>query len=219
MDIQTLQRIPLLETLSTEELAQLNEIVVTKHAEKGSYVLHADDPGACLMFVLEGSLKVTLTSNEGKEVMLALLEEGEFFGEISVLTGEDRSANVVALNKATLLVLHQADFEKHIDKFTGLSRALLRALALRLKAASEKIGDLTLLDVYRRVARTLKNLSKPTEDGDTRTFVITERPTHQNLAALTGTSREMVTRALKGLEEDGHIEVEGKKITIFSMPI
>jgi CRP/FNR family transcriptional regulator/CRP/FNR family cyclic AMP-dependent transcriptional regulator len=220
MKAEVLKTIPLLSKLEDEELERLAEVVISKKARRGSYLMHTDDPGASLMFVVEGSLKVTLMGTDGKEVVLALLNQGDFFGEISVLTGEDRSANVVALTDSLLAVLDKNTFEQHILAHTGLSHALLRAMALRLKAASAKIGDLTLLDVYRRIARTLQNLAIPTnteEPGGPR--VIEKRPTHQELAGMAGTSREMVTRALKALEEDGHITVDGKTVTVLSVPL
>jgi CRP-like cAMP-binding protein len=220
MKPEVLKNIPLLSKLEDEEIERLSEVVVSKKARKGSYLMHADDPGANLMFVVEGSLKVTLMGSDGKEVVLALLNQGDFFGEISVLTGEDRSANVVALTDSLMAVLDRETFERHVLSHTGLSHALLRAMALRLKAASAKIGDLTLLDVYRRIARTLQNLAVQRDPEDSKSpKVIEKRPTHQELAGMAGTSREMVTRALKALEEDGHITVDGKTVTILSVPL
>lgn len=218
MNTERLKRVPLLASLDPDELERLSEVVVTKQARKNAYIVHADDPGASIMFVVEGAVKVTLTSSDGKEVVLALLQQGDFFGEISVLTGEDRTANVVAIDPTVLAVLSREQFEQHILSHTGLSAALLRAMGLRLKAASEKIGDLTLLDVYRRVARTLCYLADlgGNPDGER---IIEKRPTHQELAGMAGTSREMVTRALKALEEDGHIKVDGKRITVVSVPV
>jgi CRP/FNR family cyclic AMP-dependent transcriptional regulator len=106
-----------------------------------------------------------------------------------------------------------------VNENPGLSFALMKELALRLRAASAKIGDLALYDVYRRVARTLKSMAKPEIENDEEALVIDERPTHQELANMVGTSREMVTRALKGLEEDGCITVESKRIKVIKMPI
>ncbi len=212
-----LRRIPLLSELDSEELLNLGRLLRPRSVPKGSFIVYVDDPGSSMMFIVEGSVKISLASEDGKEIILATLSQGEFFGEISLLTGDNRSANVIAAADCKLLVLYEEDFKQHLLKNFGLSYAMLRELAVRLRASSDKIGDLALYDVYRRVARTLKSLAKPSaEDG---TLEIADRPTHQELASMVGTSREMVTRALKGLEEDECIKVEGKRILVLGMPL
>ncbi len=205
-----LRKIYLLKDLPERELSNLVPLLRERHARRGSYILYVDDPGPSLLFIAEGEVKINLIGEDGKEIVLANLEEGEFFGEIAVLAGVDRSANVVAMSDCRLFVLSKEDFEKHILGNTGFALAMLRELALRLRHASSKIGDLALLDVYRRVARTLQSLGQVQELNHERCYVIEKRPTHQELAALVGTSREMVTRALKDLEADGCITLEGR---------
>ncbi len=214
-----LREIPLLNDLDEVEILKLSALVKERRSPKGSYIVYVQDPGPSIMFLVQGKAKVTLNSSDGKEIVLYNLTKGDFFGEIAVLTGEDRSANVVATSDCKLLVLDSADFKRHVNENPGLSFALMKELALRLRAASAKIGDLALYDVYRRVARTLKSMAKPEVEGDEEALVIDERPTHQELANMVGTSREMVTRALKGLEEDGCITVESKRIKVIKMPI
>ena len=217
--VSELKKFPLLVELSEAELSNLGAVLKERRAPKGSYIVYAEDPGPSMMFIAEGKVKINLMSNDGKEVVLANMDEGEFFGEIALLTGSDRSANVIALTDCRLFVLHEEDFTNHLTQFTGLARGMLRELAYRLRAASSKIGDLALYDVYRRVARTLKSMGTPKDLDGKEIHVIDERPTHQELAAMVGTSREMVTRALKGLEEDRCIVVEGKRIEVHKLPL
>ena len=218
ISVQNLRQISLLNALDDDELKQLGTVLRERKAPKGSYIVYAEDPGPNLMFLAEGEVKITLIGDEGKEIVIAHLAAGEFFGEIALLTDEERSANVVALSDCLLYMLSKEDFEQHLLENTGLTHALLRVMACRLRSAATKIGDLALFDVYRRVARTLKTLAKK-ESSEDEALVIQQRPTHQELAALVGTSREMVTRALKGLEEDGFIEVEGKRIVVHGIPL
>ena len=213
---EELRDISLLSELEGPELESLRAVLREKRVPKGSFIVYADDPAPSLLFLAEGKVKITLISDEGKEIVLAQLEDGDFFGEMALLTGADRSANVIAQTDCKLFVLAERDFKEHILRSSGLALAMMRELATRLRRASEKIGDLALYDVYRRVARTLKSLSK--EELDESSRVISERPTHQELASMVGTSREMVTRALKGLEEDGCIVIQGKRIVIHSLP-
>ncbi|MCB0323610.1 MAG: Crp/Fnr family transcriptional regulator [Bdellovibrionales bacterium] len=214
-----LRQIALFKELDSAELAKLGAVIQERRIPKGSYIVYEGDPGPSMMFLLEGKAKVNLVSPEGKEIVLANLDKGEFFGEISVLTGEDRSANVVATTDCRLLVFPADEFKRHVSQYPGLAFAMMKELALRLRASSEKIGDLVLYDVYRRVARTLKGLAKLVAVGDEEKLLIEERPTHQELANMVGTSREMVTRALKGLEEDGCIIIDNKRIEVRKMPI
>ena len=207
-----LQAIPLLAGLAELELAELGAVLTSRKVKKGNFIVYADDPGPSLMFIHGGSVKISLLSDDGKEIVLSTMGPGEFFGELALLTGEDRSANVIAQEATEVFVLSEEDFNLHILKNNGLSRALLRELAFRLQAATAKIGDLALFDVYRRVARTLKSIGENRETPDGTVSFIEKRPTHQELASMVGTSREMVTRALKGLEEDGCIEMDGKSI-------
>ena len=214
-----LRKIPLFAEISEAELNHLAAVLKERRAPKASYIVYAEDPGPSMMFIADGKVKINLMSNDGKEVVLATLAEGEFFGELALLTGTDRSANVVALTDCRLFVLNEEDFNAHLKEFTGFARGMLTELALRLRAASSKIGDLALYDVYRRVARTLKSIGTPVQNEGKEIFVIEERPTHQELAAMVGTSREMVTRALKGLEEDHCIVITGKKIEVLKLPV
>lgn len=214
-----LREIPFLQELSREELAKLISVLKERTVSAGNYILYAEDPGPSLMFISHGEAKVNLLGADGKEIVIALLGQGDFFGEIAILTGEDRTGNVVAETDCRLFVLAKEDFEKHVLSNSGLALSMLKSLALRLRASSLKIGDLALFDVYRRVARTLKSIATRTEENGEEVYVIDKRPTHQELAAMVGTSREMVTRALKGLEEDGCVVTEGKRVLVRKLPL
>ncbi|MCB0333235.1 MAG: cyclic nucleotide-binding domain-containing protein [Bdellovibrionales bacterium] len=218
MNPNKLKLIPLLAELPEDELQALGEIMIERSFPKSASVLQEDEHSTNLMFILDGKARVSLASNDGKEVVLSHLSRGDFFGEISLLTGEGRSADVSTLEPCKFAILSQEAFHSHIRSYPGLLLSLSRELALRLRDASSKIGDLALLDVYRRVARTLQGLATTEEREGKKIHFIEKRPTHQELAAMAGTSREMVTRALKGLEEDGCIVIDGKCIEILSLP-
>lgn len=219
ISIEDLRKIRLLSSLDDGELEQLSKVLREQKVREGNYIFHEAEPAPSIMFIAEGGVKVTLMSREGKEIVVATLTAGDFFGEIALLTGEDRSANVIADQACRLLVLGQDEFHRHLLEQSGLALNMLQELAFRLRAATNKIGDLALYDVYCRVARTLKQLSKlqKLETGKD-AYVVEKRPTHQELASMVGTSREMVTRALKDLEEDGYIHTEGKEVVIVGVP-
>lgn len=216
---EELRDIPLLAELPSGDLAKIAEVAEFRNVKKGKCVVHSQEPGQFLMFVLSGKLKVTLSSESGREVLLDILGPGDFFGELALLTGENRSADVQAIENGTVIVLTQHDFNSIMLNNNTFNRVLLKELASRLRATTLKVGDLALLDVYRRVARVLASLCSKKQSADNNDIgVIEERPTHKELAALAGTTREMVTRALRELEEAGHLEVQGKKLILHSLP-
>ena len=215
---EQLREIPLLSNIDSAELNVLATLLDERDFRDGNYIVREADPSPNLYFIAAGKVKVTLLSPEGKEIVVAHLGPGDFFGEIGLLLGEDRSANVVAQTDCKLLILTDESFTQHLLKATGLALAMLKEMAHRLRSATDKIGDLALYDVYRRVARTLKHMGEVTIEDGHEIFVIDNRPTHQELANNVGTSREMVTRALKGLEEDGCIATEGKTIILKKLP-
>lgn len=214
--VAELKELSFFRRIADDELSKLSEFLIKKSYNKGNYIVRAKDEDDSLMFVLSGKCRVALSTEDGREVILAHLKEGDFLGEIALLTGSERSADVIAAKDTTVLLLSRANFELHIKQHSSLAVALLRHLALRLRDASAKIADLALLDVYCRVARAISDLPYKSQ-GQLR--VVENRPTHQELAAMVGTSREMVTRALKRLEEEEYISIDGKQILIHSMPI
>jgi CRP-like cAMP-binding protein len=209
-----LRAIPLLSELGDGELEHIASACRSQKIAKGSFIVHVDDPGPSLFFLIEGEAKATLMSEQGKEIVLAYLAQGDFFGELALLTGEDRSANVVALSDSVVVSLPAEDFHRQIRENAGFAAAILRELAVRLRSATTKIGELALYDVTQRVTKTLQSMSSAEEKDGRQIWVISKRPTHQELAAVVGTSREMITRALRALEDEGLIVNEGRRIEI-----
>ena len=212
MKMLAIRKIPLFASLTDAERERLTEFLVLREFAKGTSILIASDVGQDIMFVADGSVDVKRASSDGREVILVRLGVGEFFGEIAFLTGARRSADVVAAEDTMVLSLRAGDFEALLRTNPGFARALLVDLAHRVAAASTRIADLALLDVYCRVHRTLKGLA--VRDDATKELVVLERPTHKDLAAMVGTSREMVTRALAKLEEEEVIVIAEKQVRI-----
>ena len=205
----TLQAIPLFEHLTDEELARMGELTRHRKHPKGSVILFEDDPGDALYVVIEGQVKVVLIGEDGREVILATLADGDFFGEMSLIDDEPRSAHVIAMENSNLLVLRRDDFQRCLENNPRIALGLLRALTKRLRLADSKIGGLVLLDVTGRVARLLLEMADE-NDG----VVISRRVTHHQIAQMIGSSRETVSRTMRALAEQNLIEVEGKTITV-----
>lgn len=207
--IEQLRRVPLFAHLSDIELGRIRQAVREKGYPRGSVILFEHDPGDALYVVIGGQVKVVLIAEDGREVILALLKEGDFFGEMSLIDDQPRSAHVIATEDAQLLVLRRDDFLACMDDMPRIALGLLRALSRRLRQADDKIGGLVLLDVNGRLARLLLDLADE-DDGQH----ITRRVTHHTLAQMIGSSRETVSRTLRDLSARGLIEVGRKQMVI-----
>jgi CRP/FNR family cyclic AMP-dependent transcriptional regulator len=212
MNKETLRCVELLKTLSDSDLEKVYAVTTEHKAKKNGTILLADDPGKNVFFLIEGEAKVTMIGQDGKEFLLSIIEEGDFFGELSALTGEDRSANVIAMTDCKLVLIPNEDFLHLLSQMPSLSMCLLKSMALRLRASSFKLGEFALMDVTERVKQTLKSLAESEVVNGVSRLVVHKRPTHVMLASMVGTSREMVTRALSLLEETGELKFDGKTV-------
>ena len=207
-----ISKIPIFSSLTEQERTELSKKLALREHKKGTNIIISEQSGREMMFVADGSVDIKRSSHDGKEVIISRLGVGDFFGEIALLTGSTRSADVVAVEDCMILVLGPTEFDQLLSDHPKFSKALMIDLARRVAAASTRISDLALLDVYLRVERTLISMAE-TDPKSGRKVVLT-RPTHKDLAAMVGSSREMVTRALSRLEEDQEIKIEGEKVWI-----
>ena len=204
-----LKNIPLFSCLSESDLADIEKVAVRKTFPKNTILLSEGDSTDALYVICEGKVKVTIDDNEGKEIILSMLGTGEYFGEMALLDDEPRSASVTTKETTQLLIISKNDF---MDILSSKQFAfnLLKDLTKRLREANKKIESLGLLDVYGRVARILNQYAKSQEGK----MVIEEKLTHQEIANMIGSSREMVSLILKELSNGGYITIEKKQITI-----
>ena len=204
-----LRRVPLFSDLAEPELARFADVTREREYPRNSVILFEDDPGDALYIVSTGQVKVVLIGEDGREVILSVLGDGDFFGEMSLIDDEPRSAHVIAMKDSNLLVLRRDDFQARLEENPRIALKLLKVLVQRLRRADEKIGGLVLLDVNGRVAQLLLDLAE--ESGGPR---ITRRLTHHTIAQMIGSSRETVSRAMRELVERGAIDVSRREITI-----
>jgi CRP/FNR family cyclic AMP-dependent transcriptional regulator len=206
-----LKRVPLFNDLSEAELDRFAEVTREREYPRNSVILFEDDPGDALYIVSAGQVKVVLIGEDGREVILSVLGDGDFFGEMSLIDDEPRSAHVIAMKDSHLIVLRRDDFQAQLQQHPSVALKLLRVLVQRLRRADQKIGSLVLLDVNGRVAQLLLDLGE--ESGGPR---ITRKLTHHTIAQMIGSSRETVSRAMRELVERGLIEVSRREITIIN---
>jgi CRP/FNR family cyclic AMP-dependent transcriptional regulator len=205
-----LRNVPLFSQLPDGQLLLLTRVLSRKAYPKNSTVIAAGDSTDALYIVISGRLKVIMGDNEGREVILAILDQGEFFGEMGLIAQAPRSATVTTIEPCELLTITRADFTKCLQENFDLTMNVIRGLVKRLREADKKIGSLALMDVYGRVARHLMETAE-TIDGQK---VVTKKLTKQDIAKTVGASREMVSRVMKELQTSGRIEVRARQILL-----
>ncbi len=205
-----LENIPLFSALGAEDLEAIAKQAVTKTFPKGNIVINEGDRTDSLYVILSGKVKVFLTDENHKEVIVDIQRSGDYFGELALLDEAPRSASVMTMEPCTFLVVSKSAFDRYLTHNPQVALNVMKGLAERLRATTENVRSLALLDVYGRIARTLLQLAH--REGEEN--VIDEKLTHQDLANMVGASREMVSRIMADLAKGGYIKVEGKSIIV-----
>lgn len=197
-----LRTLPVFETLAQERLEEIARYARLVQIARNTVVVHTGDTTNDIYVVLTGSLKVQMSDQEGREVILAQLGHGDMFGEMGAIDDHPRSATVVATQACDLVVIPKDDFKRCLASNFDVALYIIRNLIKRLRDADRKIESLALVDVFGRVARLLIDMS---EEIDGRR-VVTKHITRQDIAKTVGASREMVSRVMRDLQQQGLIE-------------
>ena len=205
-----LHNVPLFARLDEAQLGVLARAIVRRSFGRNAKIIGAGDPTDSLYIVISGRLKVLMSDEQGREVILSILGPGEFFGEMGLLDDSLRSASVVTLEACELLTISKTDFKRSLAENFELSLNVMRGLVQRLREADRKIGSLALMDVYGRVARLLLEMAEDI-DGEK---VVVNKLSKQDIAKMIGASREMVSRVMKDLQLGGYLEVRGRTIVL-----
>ena len=207
-----MSNVPLFEELEGKDLDAIAKVAISRSYSKGNIIILAEEEGDTLFIISQGQVKVSIVSEDGREAILALLGEGAVFGELSLLDGKPRSANVVATKATNLYMVRRSDFLQLLYKVPQIAVGLLAELASRLRKTDRKIEGLALLDVTSRISETLLQLADEQGEEQKTGIMLKNRPSHQQLANMAGTTRETVSRVLKRLESQGYITTRGRSI-------
>jgi CRP-like cAMP-binding protein len=210
--IGLLKQVSLFSDLNEAALKKLEGLLVEKHYAKNSIILSQEEPGDALYVVLSGKVKAVLLGKSGREIILSYFKPGEFFGEMALLDNRPRSANAIAVEDAKLLMLNRDAFRQHILQHPETGMRVMSELCNRIRRADEIIGNLTLLDVYGRVARYLIDLAEREGKRVDDSYIIEGRPTQQEIADSIGTSRETVSRIFSEFKKRGVLKMAGNRL-------
>ena len=196
--------------MKMQELIELAGMMKQIKYKNNTIIINQGELSRSLFIIIYGRLKAYATDEDGNQTIFTFLNSGDYFGELSLLDEGPRSATVQTLEECTLLNLDHAMFKDFMDSHPNVCWTLFKSLTSRIRIMDETICLLTSKDIYGRLIQTLYKLAEENSEG----VLITQKLTHQDLAEMVGSSREMISRTLKDLKSDGYISVEKKQISI-----
>lgn len=205
-----LKNVALFSCLPEEDIGRISKLATTRSYPKNTIIISEGDNSDSFYAVLSGKVKVYLSDSEGKEIIINMLQAGDYFGELALLDDEPRSASVMTTEESKLALISKTAFQEILTDNPLMALGIIRGLTGRLRDLTENVKSLALMDVYGRVARTLLEMAE--DQGDVQ--VINQRLTQKDIANMVGASREMVSRILKDLSIGGYITITNKTITI-----
>ena len=211
-----LRNVPIFTDLTDSDLTKIASNMVPRVYEKGQMILLEESMGETFFIITQGAVKVTRLSADGREVILAMLGESDFFGEMSLLDGEGRSANIVANEDAKVITPSRNDFLDCLESYPKIAIALLEELAIRLRKSDQQIESLSLSDSEHRIGITLIRLAGELGTIKQGHVTVKNLPYQQDIANMAGTSRETVSRTLKLLEDKKLVRRKNRNLTIYN---
>ncbi len=207
-----LDAISLLEPLSEAERRLVDERCSWRNYTAGEQILDRDSRTNDVLFITKGEVRVVNYSVSGRETAFAVIQAGDYVGEIAAIDGEARSASVVALKPCTIAALPAERFRALVENHAAVASKLLRHLTAIIRITNERIAELSTVSAVQRIYRELLRLCEPSPGGTE--AVISAMPTQNDLASKVGATRETVARALGQLVNTGVIERRGRTLLI-----
>jgi CRP/FNR family cyclic AMP-dependent transcriptional regulator len=208
-------------TASEQAISEISDPMVRELAARGqvrtfpknAVIINEGDRGDSLYVILSGKVKVYVSDDDGREMILDIYGPGDYVGEMA-LDGRPRSASVMTLEPTSCSVVTRDELRSAISANPDIAMSLIATLIDRARIATDNVKNLALMDVYGRVARLLLSLAKD-EGGK---LVVPERMTQQDIADRVGASRDMISRIFKDLTIGGYVTIENRTITIHRKP-
>ena len=215
-NLDLIRRVPIFSLLTNDQAQGIADSVVKRRYRRGEIIVEHGRKSNALFILLTGRARVLTADSRGREVILAVLQSGDYVGEMSLIDNEPHSATVRAEIQTDMLILGRPEFARCLPENSSLSYAIMRGLVARLRSADRQIESLALLDVYGRVAHALIEQAHTNAQGQQ---IIENKISRQDLATTIGASREMVSRVMKDLENRGFIETLPTGATLLRTPL
>lgn len=210
-----LKKVPFFASLSQEEITTLADKLVPRRFNTSQIIFHLGDPGGLLYIIISGKIKISHSTAEGQEAVLAILGAGDFFGELALLDDGPRSATAEAIEPTETMTLHREEFIRFLNHNPAFAYHVMNTLARRIRNLNDQISDIFFLDLNGRLARALLNLAeqhgRPTSGGG----ILIDMPlTQTDLAEMTGATRVSINKTLGRFRRAKWVETEGRHLTI-----
>jgi CRP/FNR family cyclic AMP-dependent transcriptional regulator len=205
------QESPLESSFSKEWIARFEDYAVPKSYSKGTLIFSQGDESDGMFVIREGKVKVFMSDENGKEMLIDILGPGEIVGEVSSLDGQPRTASVAAMANTQVAKISLQEFQRFLEENSGLALEIIRVLASRVRDHATSINNLAFKNVYGRVIWLLEKHAEDNKDG---TYTANRKFTQQDIADMVGSSREMVSRVISELVKGEYISIDHKIITI-----
>lgn len=195
-----LENVSLFTEVPPHYLAQLEKLSVLRKYPKNTVLVTEGDESTHMYIIRKGTVSAYLNSEDGRQVNLNYMQEGEYFGELALLDGKPRSASVITVTDCEIILVSRASVHDLMQKHPEFALLLITELTRRVRELTDSVKDMALLDVYGRVSNALEKLC------DENKRIHNPKVTHQDIANMVGSSREMVSRIMKQLLIGNYIE-------------
>jgi CRP/FNR family cyclic AMP-dependent transcriptional regulator len=213
---QALQSVPFFNKLKPEEANRLAKRLIMRRFGNGQVIFHHGDPGGLLYIITLGKVKITHATLDGHEALLAILGEGDFFGELALLDDSPRSATAEAVGDTETLTLHREEFMQFIRQNPDFSLHVLNTLAQHIRRLNSQLADVFFLDLPARLARTLLNLAEQHGRDSEAGILIDLTLTQTDLAEMTGATRVSINKSLGRFRREKWVQTKGRRFTILN---
>ncbi len=210
--LESLQKIELFSSLSSDELRQVTERMIFKSFRRNEVILYEEDANEFMYIILDGEVKVMQSTEEGKEIILAIHRAGDFFGELSLIDGKTAPASVVATKASSTAIISKNAFFSLILNQENVLRKLLLILCSRFRESLGTIQMLNFNNALQRIKMLFLMLAEKYGKQETGSKVLNIKLTHQDIADMAGMTRETVTRVLDKLQKDGEVTILKDKL-------
>lgn len=207
LQIESLKNTALFSTLSFDELDQIRRNIVIKSFKKNETILREENTNEFMYMLLEGEAKVTQITDDGKEIIMTVHRAGEFFGELSLIDGKTAPATVSATTDCFTALISKKNFYALLFKQNKVLENLLQILCSRLRESIKKIQILNFTNAAQRIKMLFLMLSENYGEKSEEGTILRIKLIHQDIASMTGLSRETVTRILDKWQGGGEIQI------------
>lgn len=212
-----LENFNLFEGIPKDKLLELEKITSMQETSKDEPIYFAQEPSNSLFFLKRGRVKLTRISPDGREMIMALVNPGEIFGELSILDVEDRSDFATTIEESLICTISKDDFQKFLETNPNLNLKISKLIGFRLRRFSERIEELVFKDAHQRVISFIMSLANEHGKKIGAEYFIKPFLKHQDIAKLTACSRQTVNSILTDLREQKLINFDRRKLIVYNI--